>query len=102
MISRRSALKGMTAAAAAAVVATPLGTERTSVGAEGGPQLEAQGTWQAGMFKVAGSSFDRFTGNPGLGGQQWIADHFQRMLVYNPYFEHRTTWYPRGLAYVNA
>ncbi len=47
-------------------------------------------------------SFDTFTNNPSLSTQQWIQQHFWRMLVYSPYFDTQTSWYPNGYVYIDS
>jgi Hypothetical glycosyl hydrolase family 15 len=40
------------------------------------------------------------TGNPA--DQEWIRTHWWRMMVYVPYFDSRTRWYPNALVYKDA
>src|SRR3954451_20322045 len=49
----------------------------------------------------APSDFDTYTSRPSLATRQWMRDHYYRMIVYTPYFDSRTSWYPRGNVYVN-
>lgn len=50
------------------------------------------------LVRNADSAFDRYTNGP---GQDWIRNHFHRMIVYSPYFDSRLSWYPDGLAYAD-
>lgn len=47
----------------------------------------------------ADSSFDVFTADPSLEAQAWLRAHMWRMLVWSPYFDARTSWYPQGWVY---
>ncbi|MBZ5577306.1 MAG: hypothetical protein LAP40_12165 [Acidobacteriia bacterium] len=49
----------------------------------------------------AGASFDSYTYAPSLSQQQWFLDHFANMVVYTPYFDIRTAWYPNAYAYMD-
>ena len=95
VVSRRSVLTGVAATAAMAYVASPVPAQRA-------PGLDDSATWQTGMFKVADSAFDAYISNPTTEQRQTIASCFRRMLVHSPYFDSRTSWYPRGLVYVDA
>lgn len=65
-------------------------------------EINLPGTGVAGMFKATDPAFDRYTANPTIPQRQRIVNYFERMLVHEPYFDSRTSWYPRGLVYVNA
>ena len=54
---------------------------------------------QVHFFRVADTAFDRFTDNPTPSAQQWMRDHYWRMLTYSPYFNSRTGWFPNGWVY---
>src|SRR3954452_13459696 len=95
MVSRRSLLKGVGATAAMACVASPVHGQHARL-------LNDPATWRTGMFKVANADFDEYMSHPTTEERQTIANYFQRMLVYDPYFDSRTSWYPPGLVYVNA
>jgi hypothetical protein len=53
---------------------------------------------------LAGSTpaFDRYTRslNPAYG--EFLRRHFWRMVVYSPYFDNKTTWYPHAWVYRDA
>lgn len=72
------------------------------VSAQHSREPDGSATWRTGMFKAADPAFDRYVAHPTREQRQTIAKHFQRMLVHAPYFDSRTSWYPRGLVYVNA
>ena len=50
----------------------------------------------------ADSSFDQFTANPTAEMQEWFGAHMWRMVVFSPYFDSRTSWYPNGWVYDDA
>src|SRR3954454_24668191 len=66
-----------------------------------GGQLFAQNPGTANISMLANTGFDAYTFRPSSATQQWIRDHFYRMTVYSPYFDSRTSWYPRGDVYLN-
>src|SRR5437016_3829731 len=47
-------------------------------------------------------TFDTYTNNPSLATQQWLQQHFSRMVVYTPYFDTRTSWFPNGYVYIDS
>ncbi len=47
-------------------------------------------------------SFATYTDSPTLSQQQWMQQHFWRMVVYSPYFDTRTSWYPNGFVYIDS
>src|ERR1035438_488931 len=49
-----------------------------------------------------GAGFDEYTNNPSQASEAWMRSNFWRMVVYSPYFDSRTSWYPNGLAYKDA
>ena len=49
-----------------------------------------------------GPSFDTYTNSPTVSQQQWMQQHFWRMVVYSPYFDTRTSWYPDGYVYIDS
>jgi hypothetical protein len=67
----------------------------------GGTELSAQNAGVANVSKLANDGFDAYTAYPSPSMQQWLRDHYARMTVYSPYFDSRTSWYPRGDAYIN-
>jgi hypothetical protein len=52
--------------------------------------------------RAASSSFDEFTDAPSPAGETWLANHLWRMVVYSPYFDSRTGWYPNAWTYKDA
>jgi hypothetical protein len=44
-------------------------------------------------------SLDPFVGSGQPVDQQWIRSHWWRMMVYSPWFDSRTRWYPGALLY---
>jgi hypothetical protein len=54
------------------------------------------------FMRTTDPSFDVYTDNPSLSVQQWLQQHFWRMLVYSPYFDTRTSWYPSGYVYFDS
>ncbi len=51
------------------------------------------------FVRLADSGFDGFTSSPTAGGQEWLRSHMWRMIVWSPYFDGRTSWYPNGWVY---
>jgi Hypothetical glycosyl hydrolase family 15 len=51
--------------------------------------------------RLAAPDLDRYTNSPTPAQQQWIRTHFARMVVFSPYFDDKTSWYPNGLVYAN-
>ncbi len=49
-----------------------------------------------------GPSFDTYSNSPTLAQQQWMQQHFWRMVTYSPYFDTRTSWYPSGFVYIDS
>jgi len=49
----------------------------------------------------ANSAFDHYTYAPNSSLQQWFQTHFSGMVVYPPYFDQRTSWYPHAYAYID-
>jgi Hypothetical glycosyl hydrolase family 15 len=54
------------------------------------------------FVRPADSSFDSFTGSPTPAAQAWLRSHMWRMIVWSPYFDERTAWYPQGWMYDDA
>jgi Hypothetical glycosyl hydrolase family 15 len=54
------------------------------------------------FVRIAESGFDQFTGEPTSATQEWIASHMWRMVVWSPYFDYKTGWYPNGWVYDDA
>jgi hypothetical protein len=51
--------------------------------------------------KRTDSSFDRFTIKRSAGVGQWLDQNLFRAVVYSPYFDNKTAWYPRVWDYRN-
>src|SRR5690242_560732 len=49
----------------------------------------------------AESGFDPYTYAPNLWLQQWFQAHYSAMVVYPPYFNTRTSWFPNAYPYIN-
>jgi len=49
----------------------------------------------------AASSWDRYFAGTSLSQQQWILSHFANMLVYEPFFNSQTSWYPNAYLYMD-
>jgi len=54
------------------------------------------------FFTVANSDFDEWTDSPTQAQQEFMREHYYRMLTYAPYFDSRLSWYPNGWEYVDA
>jgi hypothetical protein len=59
----------------------------------------AQSPGQVNFFEYAQSDFDAFTSAPSAGQEQWMEQNFDRMVVFSPYFDSRTSWYPNAYVY---
>jgi hypothetical protein len=70
------------------------------VGAGGALRAADEGTVQ--LLKRTTSASNSFTDAPTLDLQQWMSDHFWRMVVFSPYFDSRTRWYPNGWIYIDS
>ena len=44
-------------------------------------------------------AFDRFTDRPSPALAEWFRSHYWRMVVFSPYFDGRSAWYPGGWNY---
>src|SRR6185437_5318319 len=53
------------------------------------------------FFGDAQASFDTYTYSPDWNTQQWFQQKFAGMVVWSPYFDSRTSWYPSGYVYQN-
>jgi hypothetical protein len=49
--------------------------------------------------KTFNSAMDAFTGSPTAPQKTWMVSHYPRALVYTPYFDQRTAWFPNGWFY---
>lgn len=65
-----------------------------------GTQIPASGKVK--FFKHANTAFDDYTANPDAKQQQWMQDHYPRMLTYTPYFDARLSWYPNAWFYLDS
>jgi hypothetical protein len=45
--------------------------------------------------------FDHYTNAPSRARQRWFRDHVARMIAYSPYFDDKTSWFPRALVYMD-
>ena len=45
--------------------------------------------------------FDHYTNSPGRSQQRWFRDHVARIIGYSPYFDNKTSWFPRALVYMD-
>jgi hypothetical protein len=71
------------------------------LGGEGGVLSAGdEGTVQ--LLKRTTPSSDSFTAAPSASLQQWMSDHFWRMVVFSPYFDSRTAWFPSGWIYIDS
>jgi hypothetical protein len=52
--------------------------------------------------RAANASFNEFTNAPSPASETWMQNHFWRMVVYSPYFDSRTGWYPNAWTYRDA
>lgn len=51
------------------------------------------------LIKSTSPAFDNYTSSTSPVVQQWLREHFPRMLVHSPYFDQKTSWYPGALLY---
>jgi hypothetical protein len=54
------------------------------------------------FVKAAESGFEPYVRSPSAAEERWMRDHYWRMRTYPPYFDSRTSWYPRAWAYKDA
>src|ERR1017187_6998384 len=52
-------------------------------------------------LEYAQSAFDQFTDAPASAMQQWLQKEFASMVVFSPYFDTRTSWFPNAYVYQN-
>ncbi|HWX74077.1 MAG TPA: putative glycoside hydrolase [Solirubrobacteraceae bacterium] len=50
----------------------------------------------------ANQAFDAYTSGRDPAYGSFLREHFARMVVYSPYFDDKTAWYPRGWVYRDA
>ena len=65
----------------------------------GGPVPAGEEAGRVRFMKVAKAAFDRYTQAPSPAQQQWMRDHYWRMLTFAPYFDTRLAWYPDAWVY---
>jgi hypothetical protein len=53
------------------------------------------------FVKRTDTAFDRYTARPSAGFRGWMRARFWRAVVYTPYFDARTRWYPGGWVYLD-
>src|SRR4051794_35192366 len=54
------------------------------------------------FMKRVGSEFDAYTNSPSSAQQQWMRDHFARMVgVFSPYFDSKLSWFPNAWIYMD-
>jgi hypothetical protein len=63
-----------------------------------------RGPDQGAVHFLGGSNeaFDAYTSGQDPSYGAFLRQHFWRMIVYSPYFDDKTSWYPRGWAYKDA
>ena len=59
----------------------------------------AQG--HANYLEYTNGAFNSYTDSPSPAQQQWFQIHFASMVVYSPYFDTRTSWFPKAYFYQN-
>jgi hypothetical protein len=62
-------------------------------------RLPAAGEGHVNYAEYTNSSTDAFTNSPTLAQQQWMRAHFSEMIVFSPYFDSRTSWFPNASVY---
>ncbi len=87
-----------TVAPTTTAAATPTTSTTTIVS----QQVSGLGEGSVGLVVNAKSAFDTWTRSPNATQQEAMRDLYDRMVVYSPYFDSRLSWYPSGLAYINA
>jgi hypothetical protein len=64
--------------------------------------LGAGGEGTVQLLKRTTPASDSFTAAPSASLQQWMSGHFWRMVVFSPYFDSRTAWFPNGWIYIDS
>ena len=54
---------------------------------------------QVNYWQFVSSSFDPVIRNANASTRQWMVDHYDRMLVYSPFFDGYSSWYRNGWEY---
>ena len=62
---------------------------------------QSAGAGHVNFVPNAQSNFDPYTSAPDLSLQQWMQSHYAAMVVYPPYFNTRTSWFPNAYAYLD-
>lgn len=57
---------------------------------------------RAWFVKRTNPGTDQYTDNPSSSQKTWINNNWDRMMVYSPYFDSRTSWYPNGWLYIDS
>ena len=86
--------------ASAFLVALLIGIGVAVGGLSGSTSADTAGTVH--FIRSANSSFDQYTSSPSPGAQAWLRSHLWRMIVYSPYFDTKSSWYPNGWVYDDA
>ncbi|MDX1645742.1 MAG: putative glycoside hydrolase [Longimicrobiales bacterium] len=88
------------------VIAAEAGELRAESAIEVTAASDDDGVTQSGrtvnFFVRASSGFDEWTSSPTLEEQEWMREHYFRMLTYSPYFDSRLSWYPTAWVYKDA
>lgn len=74
----------------------------TVVGCSPATSTDSAASGRVNLVVIAQSSFDVHTRSPTERQQRWMRAHYFRMLTYSPYFDSRTSWYPRAWEYRDA
>jgi hypothetical protein len=77
------------------MVAVGVSTQTSKAVATVGPA----GAGAVNLTNNAASSFDKYDKSPTATQEQWIVNHYTRMLTYAPYFDSRTSWYGNAWSY---
>jgi hypothetical protein len=48
------------------------------------------------------SASDPYTNSTDPATQQFLQQHLTRMVVFSPYFDGKSSWYPNGLLYIDS
>lgn len=57
---------------------------------------------RSGVVVTANSNFDQYTRSPSEAQWQWMRDHYERMVVWSPYWDNRLEHFDDVLVYLNA
>src|SRR5215208_2958354 len=65
-------------------------------------RADAQSPGRPRFLKRAGHEFDVYTNTTSTAQQQWMRDHFPRMVgVFSPYFDNKLSWFPNAWIYID-